>query len=38
MMAAAAGNIKYKIIYRKKEFGLANFMLKMMVEYSDKDF
>ena len=29
---------KHKIICRKKEFGFDNFMLKMMVEYSDKGF
>ncbi|XP_064298383.1 ankyrin repeat domain-containing protein 46 isoform X2 [Phalacrocorax carbo] len=29
---------KYKIIFREKEFGFDNFMLKMMAEYSDKHF
>lgn len=36
MTAEAAGKIKLSI--GKKEFGFANFMLKMMVEYSDKEF
>lgn len=35
MMAEAAGNIKLSI---EKKFGFANFMLKTMVEYSDKYF
>lgn len=29
---------KHEITYTKIEFGFANFMLKMMVEYSDKRF